>query len=646
MLASSARADLPRALRLIGEALQAQCACLVIAPADALPRPDPRTGVPAARPVPDALVGQVLVWQAAGDEAGWLERQRATTVALLEQLRTQPPGMPLTLCSEGSPASAALALPLHAEDGLFIGYLGLEGLAARADPASEHGRRLALFGDLLAGHLSRRAAEEALVQSEDRWRQLVDQLPEAVVVTYRDRILYANDACRHLLGAPPSLDLTERHFSDFLPAEQIDEVERQREAHVAAALRGAGRSALPHEHEVLRLSGEERTVLAVSASAPFHGVAAVQTMLRDVTESRRDEERYRAFFETISEGVWLVALDLPIVRLARPSMQADHILAHGRLADCNEATARLLGAASPQALCGTPIADLTWWLTRDVLVRFARAGFRLHNEEVAVRLGGALRHFAVNAAGRFDRGSLIGVWGSCTDVTARVEMERRMVAALEEQQERIGRDLHDSVGQLLTGVRMLSENLVQRHFAEGAPGRSTAARITAYAGEALERVRAICRGLAPPQLYQDGLAVALAELAAQLDALSDVRCTFSTDGRMDIREGEVSLQLYRIAQEAATNALRHANAQRIWINLNHDGDTLTLEIEDNGQGFRMEDAERSIGLYSMQRRASSIRAGFAIETQPGAGTTVRVTVPSPVTPTPERRDGVAARASA
>ncbi len=525
---------------------------------------------------------------------------------------------------DGDDGGRALAVPLLAEDERFVGYLGIEraGLTGALDAPQD--RILSVLGDVLGTHLSRLAAEEAREQSEARWRSLVDRHPDPTFVLVHGAITYANAAAARLLGADTPASLYERPFDDFLSAAEVDKVMAGQEAQLADS------HPSPFEHTVLRLDGEERIVETVRV--PFPGVAGgVQCVVRDMTDRRESEERYRTFVETISEGVWRVELDRPISRHALPRVQVEHVLQYGRIAELNPTMATMFWDGSEPSL-GAPFTQFLGSYGPPLLRALVGADHHLLAHEIAVRADGQPpRHYSINAVGRFDRDDLVGLWGSCTDITERVEMERSMVAVLEDQQERIGRDLHDSVGQLLTGVRMLSEGLI--HQPAGQESETTAARIAAYSAEALDRVRAICRGLVPPQLYSEGAAGALDELVDHVDALGPTRCTFRHDGRVDLYDPDAALQVYRIVQEALSNALRHANAQTVWVYFGRDEDDLVVEVEDDGDGFVL-DAERarSIGLYSMHRRAHSIGATLAIETRPGAGTTVRVTLPLGTSP--------------
>jgi PAS domain S-box-containing protein len=617
LLVSSGQADLREVLRIVGEAVGAACAYLVTVPDDA--------------PLDDASIptGSVTRWHRDGGES---ERRlfdgghslSEPAMRLLAQARYPEAKQSPIHERLSEREQAGLAIPLLSRQDRFIGYLGIEHAALSDDDLRDHGRVLSVFGDLLAGYLSRARAEQALSESEERWRKFVEFNPEAILVVSDDAILYANEACARLFGFQDALDLRSHALRDFLPADQFETVEQQQAeyAHQPAYT--------PFEHEIIRLNGEERVVETVAVGVPFEGVEAVQMVLRDITDRKRSEERYRNFVQTISEGVWRIDLSEPISALALPSLQAERILDQGYLAECNTMMTRLFGAARTEAIVGQPIRVLVPALDRRLLHTFIEEGYRLHNHELTVqRKGESPRHFALNAVGRIERGALVRVWGSCVEVTERVEMERRMVAVLEEQQERIGRDLHDSVGQLLTGIRMLSENLAARHFAPSDDGFAATKKVTSFAEEALQRVREICRGLVPPQLYQEGLASALRALAANMDVLSDVRCTFTHQGEGDIEDYDVKLQLYRMAQEAINNALKHAQPNHVWIRLIHTAESFVLEVEDDGTGFDVDASTgKSLGLYGMKRRASSVRAGLSIDSESGVGTMVRVTLPT------------------
>ena len=391
------------------------------------------------------------------------------------------------------------------------------------------------------------------------------------------------------------------------------------------------------EYQGSELLAEDHRALCVLGSllvSYFRRTAAEQT-LREREEhwrrkSRESEEQHNAVVETISEAIWRIDLKKPVAVDAPVEEQVAHILKHGYLAECNQVMAHLLGAKSPDCVVGQKMATVLPFLDRRFVADFAQAGYRLHNREVAIRASGQPpRRFAVNAQGSMDRDRIVRLWGSCREVTEGVEMERRIVAVLEEQQEHIGRDLHDSVGQLLTGIRMLSSNLATRYFNVTDEGFEVARKVAVFAEEASGYLRHIYRGLAPPHLYQDGLILALEELIYNLDALPGFTCTLIHDGRTGIHDRETKVQLYRIVQEAANNALKHGQPKNIWITLKQHKGQIMLQIRDDGIGFDVENAATTmttLGLYSMQRRAHSIMAELLIDSSMSVGTTVTCTL--------------------
>ena len=262
--------------------------------------------------------------------------------------------------------------------------------------------------------------------------------------------------------------------------------------------------------------------------------------------------------------------------------------------------------------------------------RFVALGYRLRGRDVWVRRDGQMRHFLVNAVGIVEQDQLVGIWGSCVDITSRIGLEREVIEAQEDQLKRVGRYLHDNTGQLLTGIRLLSSHLATG--ADAASAQALAERIAALADEATTSLRDIYRGLIPSCLKQEGLCAALARLADQVDAVPGVEGRFvqqspypefaeALDAKLD---EEAALQLYRIAQEATNNALKYAQAQSITIWLGRIDGRLELHVEDDGRGFDLaERASESLGLKNMAERAHMIHCDLDILTAPGAGTIVR-----------------------
>jgi two-component system CheB/CheR fusion protein len=207
-----------------------------------------------------------------------------------------------------------------------------------------------------------------------------------------------------------------------------------------------------------------------------------------------------------------------------------------------------------------------------------------------------------------------------------VERERFMGRVAEmawrEQQDLI-HTLHDSLGQELTGLGMLSASLAQRFKATDAAAAATAQQIAEGTQRTLERVRELSKGLFPVDVDAEGLMVALRQLASTTESLYKTRCRLEYDAPILIRDNHAATQLYRITQEAVTNALRHARAQTITVRVGAEAGTTTLTVADDGVGLQTGTPSREgMGLRIMRYRASSIGAVLAIGPGMNRGTVV------------------------
>jgi chemotaxis methyl-accepting protein methylase/signal transduction histidine kinase/PAS domain-containing protein len=218
-----------------------------------------------------------------------------------------------------------------------------------------------------------------------------------------------------------------------------------------------------------------------------------------------------------------------------------------------------------------------------------------------------------------------------TQVGRVIERERIMAQVGEiiwGEQQNLVHTLHDALGQQLTGLGMLAASLNQRLKATDPESAQTAQQIASAAQEALERVRQLSRGLFPADIDGEGFLAALQQLAATTESLHKIPCSVTCETPIVIDNSRVATQLYRIAQEAVTNALRHAEAEHITIRLHAEGGTTTLMVSDDGVGIHHRvPNENGIGLRIMRHRAMSM--GAVLSAGPGAdgGTVVTCTLP-------------------
>lgn len=217
---------------------------------------------------------------------------------------------------------------------------------------------------------------------------------------------------------------------------------------------------------------------------------------------------------------------------------------------------------------------------------------------------------------------------SFNDMLARLEAERRTstaraAAAQEEERRRVAHELHDHVGQLLTGVLLQAERL--DHEVDEAV-RPRVRELSESARAALEDVRRIVRELRPQALDDLGLASALNALATAIGRQSGVRIERTVDRDLPALDPDDELLVYRVAQEGLTNVVRHAGASTAWVSLQAAGSgKVRLIVEDDGRGLPLALPEAAGGLRGMRERALAADASLRVGDRPGGGTRLELT---------------------
>jgi len=228
--------------------------------------------------------------------------------------------------------------------------------------------------------------------------------------------------------------------------------------------------------------------------------------------------------------------------------------------------------------------------------------------------------------------------GACffvRDLTESKKLEHEVLAISEAGHQRIGADLHDGLGQHLTGIACLTTALAGTLKAAGLPECAAAEEIARLVRDAIAQTRAIARGLSPVQMEHYGLQSALEDLAYEIHRLHGIECRFDGHAANPVYDHATAVNLYRIAQEAVNNALKHAAPSRIRIRLALAEDRGTLSIEDDGKGFVPATGKKSgdgLGLRIMGYRASMIGGTLEISGRPRDGTLVQCRFPNPLPP--------------
>jgi PAS domain S-box-containing protein len=446
---------------------------------------------------------------------------------------------------------------------------------------------------------ARRDAEERLRASEAVLRSVAENSPDFVTIVGPDlRIRFANRAIDGV-AAEQVVGRSSLEFALGGPDAMVGHLRR-----VLA-------TGLPHRYEVsaLRPDGlvhhyEQR----LGAIRDGESIAGVIVHTTDVTDRREAERRLRAqasVLATMLEGVVLVD-------------------ARGAIRLTNPAFDRMFGH-EPGALDGRPFAAL---LGGDPV---PSAGTRASSAFLGCRDDGTRFEGAAIASGLELGGEPYTVY-VVQDVTERRTLERELLEIANREQRRIGSDLHDGLGQELTGVALMLRGLASR-VKRGQPATpGDLDELVALVNGAIESTRSLARGLSPIELERGGLVYALRALTVRARELYGLDVKFRSRVWPELTlDAAATTHLYRIAQEALTNAARHARATQVSITLTARDRRVVLAIADDGDGIRA-DGGNGMGLKLMRYRAQMMGGELAISSGVPTGTRVACRVSQPERP--------------
>lgn len=375
-----------------------------------------------------------------------------------------------------------------------------------------------------------------------------------------------------------------------------------------------------------RVVEQARTLVVGGAPAlPLEGedeLALFSRSFSDVADRIDEtEQQFTQLAARIREVFWFVRCDrpsTPIVNSAyRQILERDPAVLGSRRWDWLRAVTREDRRRALEFL-----RDLSRGVEADpVEIRLAFEGWRFKWVEC--------RGFLVPSAG----GGIRAIGGVATDVSERKDLERRLIEAAEEERMRIGQDLHDDVCQRMAAAQLkggILHNSLEKH---GLPQAGLAAEVSADLAEATEIVRGFAHGLAPVALEAEGLVPALTQLADFVGKAFGVRCWAAcTDPSIKL-DSVCTTHIYRIAQELATNAARHARPVGIGITLSGNGRSMVLQVSNDGIPFDGNPGKSAgMGLYAVRKHVEALGGSISFKAGSGSlgGTTVTCEFPIPI----------------
>ena len=457
--------------------------------------------------------------------------------------------------------------------------------------------------------------EDALRQSEQRFRQVAENAKEIIWEINPDGYyIFINPMVESILGYRPDEVAGVKRFTDLIHPDSRNDV--QAKLNTSFMEKQSFRDLL---HPVVHKAGQ--TIHLLTSGVPILDANGELLGYRgadiDITERlqseqalRDSEARFRLMLEQVPAIVWTTDDALMLTSVMGAGLKA-----------LNRPADTMLGQHLPELL-----EDES-----DIAALMSMHRSALQGESLSFEYAGEEREYHMHVEPLRDASQEItGCIGIALDITEQKNLERRLLQLSEQERQRIASDLHDGLGQQLIGILYLSRRLREALVTAGRPEARHAGEIAALVNQAVTQARELSRGLSPVSGGPQRLVSGLTQLAASTTLMFDIACRFHGEEDLETGDETTDLHLYRLAQEAVTNAVRHAHATSIDIELYQEAQQLVLAITDDGAGFSLGDKEHpGLGLKTMAYRARLLGGQLDVESNEDGGVTVTCRTPLP-----------------
>lgn len=468
--------------------------------------------------------------------------------------------------------------------------------APRHNEAGEFDGAITMIADITA----RKFAEQALRDSEARLRALLESHPDMIVRVSRDGTYLDAHIPKHSKESVPYGPeyLIGRNVRDILDPDEVVIHQRMREAAL-----DTGQLQI---WELNRLV--DGKMHFVEARFVRSGEDEIVATLRDVTDWRRTQ---RALMRSAAR----------LEALTEAAFDGVCISRDGRIIETSARFAKTLGYSTDE-LKGVEVAE--------IIAEPARATHAAHDTRdrstpyliYLLRKDGSILPAEACGANHSDDGEILRVL-AIRDVTSRTRLEQEVIEISEREQTRIGRDLHDGLGQTLTGISLSLGSLAKRLNTNQAAASEELDAIAKLLAVAISDVRRIAKTLTPDIESLGGFRRALESLAQDIKRSNSIDCRVTIGADCSITDESVATHIYRITQEALSNAVRHSGATLIELDLKRAKGVYSLEIADNGRGISVDlETAEGMGFKNMRYRAHSLNGTIETKAKRGGGTRV------------------------
>jgi PAS domain S-box-containing protein len=481
----------------------------------------------------------------------------------------------------------------------------------------------------------RKKAEEALIESEEKFRNLAEQSPNMIFINRKGRVVYANKECEEVMGYKreefyhPDFD-----FMTLIAPEFRQFIKTNFGRHMK------GEEIKPYEYGLITKDGERLDAIITTKLMKYGGEDSILGTITDITERKKaqealkeSEEKYRAIVERAPDGIVTVNLK-------------------GIITSCNTALLEQTGY-SEQDFVGRHFSKNPTIRIKDIPKYLKIFGSLVAGkvpeplEFVGIHKDGSEHWGEIHISIIKKRGKTIGFQAMTRDVTERKQAEEKLreyqeqlkslasqlTLAEERERRRIATELHDEISQSLFISKMKLEGLDKS--ASDKQYDDTLDEINNSLGRIIAAMRSLTFDLSSPILYEFGFEEAVAEwLNEQVEKKYGIATEFEDDGLPKPLDDDIRVILFRNVRELLINVVKHARAKKIKVSIQKVGSRIRISVEDDGVGFDSAKAESLItskeafGLFSIRERLEHLGGNLEIKSSPGCG--CRITITSPL----------------